>query len=136
MPLLLLGFFLLTSFWLFWALAWMVVWAVAFLFWPLALLVGGGLLWRARARWQRSIDVRAHELNGGRPAAPNRKGAFANGAFEDYRAETLRRLDEESGKFREFLERLRKSRDRREFEAYMSARRGRPAITQGDAAAS
>jgi Protein of unknown function (DUF2852) len=132
MPLVFFGFFLLAAFWLFWALAWMVVWAAAFLFWPLALLLGGGLLWRAHVRrWRRSIDARTEDAS---PAAPSRKGVFANAAFEEYRQETLRRLDEESGKFREFLERLRKSHDRKEFEAYMAARRDRPAITQVDPA--
>ena len=43
------------------------------------------------------------------------------------------RLDEEHGKFREFLQRLRRSRDKQEFDAFMAGRRGRPAITQGDA---
>jgi hypothetical protein len=131
MPLVFLGFFLLTVFWLVWALAWMVVWAAALLFWPLALLLGGGLIWRARARWQRAIDARYGSV---RPAATAGSGAFANSAFEEYRAETLRRLDEECGKFREFLERLRRSHDRKEFEAYMAARRDRRVITQADPA--
>ncbi len=57
-----------------------------------------------------------------------------NGAFEAYREETMRRLDEESAKFREFLQRLRRSRDKQEFDAFIDGRRGRPAITQGDTA--
>jgi tRNA A-37 threonylcarbamoyl transferase component Bud32 len=50
----------------------------------------------------------------------------------------MNRIDEEQEKFREFLQRLRRSRDRQEFDQYMAARRsGRPApaIIDGDARA-
>jgi ABC-type multidrug transport system fused ATPase/permease subunit len=126
MPLLFLGFFLLTLIWLVWAIAWVVVWAVVLLAWPVAFLIGGVLLWRGlMRRSQRSVGARAQ------PAGGN--GAVHNSAFEDYRRETIARLDEERAKFREFLQRLRRSRDKQEFEAFMAGRRGRPAITQGDA---
>ena len=47
-----------------------------------------------------------------------------NSAFDDYRAETLRRLEEEQKEFQEYLERLRRARDKSEFDAFM-AERGR-----------
>lgn len=53
-----------------------------------------------------------------------------NTAFDEYRAETLRRLEEEHKEFLEYLERLRKARDKAEFDAFMAARRQPPA-TQG-----
>ena len=49
-----------------------------------------------------------------------------NHAFDEYRAETLRRLEEEQREFREFLERLRFARDRAEFDQFMAERRNRP----------
>jgi ABC-type multidrug transport system fused ATPase/permease subunit len=126
MPLLFLGFFFMMLVWLFWAVAWVVVWAVVMLAWPLAFLLAGVMLWRGlMRRSQHSVGPRAQ------PAGRN--GAFRNSAFEDYRRETMMRLDEEHGKFREFLQRLRRSRDKQEFDAFMAGRRGRPAITQGDA---
>jgi hypothetical protein len=51
-----------------------------------------------------------------------------NTAFDDYRRETLSRLDEESAKFREFLQRLRRSRDKQEFDRFMAERRPRPSL--------
>ena len=49
-----------------------------------------------------------------------------NRAFDDYRAETLKRLEEEQREFKEFLERLRFAKDRAEFDQFMAERRNRP----------
>jgi hypothetical protein len=45
-----------------------------------------------------------------------------NAAFDEYREETLRRLEEEAGEFQTFLERLRKARDKAEFDQFMAER--------------
>ena len=50
-----------------------------------------------------------------------------NRAFDDYRAETLKRLEDEQREFKEFLERLRFAKDRAEFDQFMDSRRQRPA---------
>ena len=49
-----------------------------------------------------------------------------NRAFDDYRMETLRRLEEEQKEFREFLDRLRHAKDKEEFDAFMAQHRPRP----------
>ena len=49
-----------------------------------------------------------------------------NRAFDDYRTETLRRLEDEQREFKEFLERLRFAKDRAEFDQFMADRRNRP----------
>jgi hypothetical protein len=49
-----------------------------------------------------------------------------NRAFDEYRAETLRRLEEEQQEFAAFLERLRFAKDKAEFDQFMNERR-RPA---------
>jgi hypothetical protein len=49
-----------------------------------------------------------------------------NRAFDDYRSETLKRLEEEQREFKEFLARLRFAKDRAEFDQFMAERRGRP----------
>lgn len=64
--------------------------------------------WKHRHRW-------------GRPASSG------NVAFDEYREETLRRLDEEQREFRDFLDKLRAAKDRAEFDQFMSDRRNRPA---------
>ena len=50
-----------------------------------------------------------------------------NHAFDEYRTETLRRLEEEQREFREFLDRLRFAKDKTEFDQFMAERRNRPA---------
>jgi hypothetical protein len=52
-----------------------------------------------------------------------RARSSGNAAFDDYRAETLRRLEEEQQEFAAYLERLRRARDKAEFDAFMADRR-------------
>jgi hypothetical protein len=54
-----------------------------------------------------------------------------NRAFDEYRAETLRLLEEEQRDFHDFLDRLRHAKDKTEFdqfmaERFMAERRNRP----------
>jgi hypothetical protein len=61
-------------------------------------------------------------------AAGSRAGSpptHGNAAFEQYRVETLRRLEQEQRDFRDFLARLRIAKDRAEFEQFMAERRSR-----------
>jgi hypothetical protein len=53
-----------------------------------------------------------------------------NRAFDEYRAETLRRLEDEQKEFGAFLERLRFAKDKAEFDEFMSERRQRPTPPQ------
>lgn len=45
-----------------------------------------------------------------------------NHAFDEYRSETLRRLEDEQRDFMAFLERLRQAKDKAEFDQFMSDR--------------
>lgn len=57
-----------------------------------------------------------------------------NRAFDEYRAETIRRLEDEAGQFRDFLDRLRHAKDKAEFDQFMADRRDRQVPEQnGDA---
>jgi uncharacterized protein DUF2852 len=49
-----------------------------------------------------------------------------NAAFDEYRAETLRRLEAEQREFADFLAHLRDAKDKAEFDAFMAERRARP----------
>ena len=49
-----------------------------------------------------------------------------NQAFDEYRAETLRRLEEEYHAFQGFLGQLRMAKDRAEFDQFMAERDARP----------
>ncbi len=57
-------------------------------------------------------------------------GGTGNAAFEEYRRNELKRLDEERRKldeearaFRDFVEELKRAKDREEFDAFMAKRR-------------
>jgi hypothetical protein len=69
---------------------------------------------RMRGRMER------HGFGFGPPSSGNR-------AFDEYRAETLRRLEEEQTEFRDFLDRLRHAKDKEEFDQFMAQQRPRPA---------
>jgi hypothetical protein len=49
-----------------------------------------------------------------------------NHAFDEYRTETLRRLEDEQKEFAAFLERLRFAKDKAEFDQFMTQRRQPP----------
>ena len=124
--------------------AWIVLMILSFVFWwPLGLAILAFLIWSGRmgcgmhgggsrfesklASMQDKMD-RLRARMEGRPGdwwwgAPRSSG---NRAFDDYKEETLRRLEEEQREFREFLDRLRFSKDRAEFDQFMSERRNRP----------
>ena len=58
----------------------------------------------------------------GRSSQPPTSG---NQAFDDYRAETLRRLEEDQRSFQDFLRRLRSAKDKAEFDQFMTERQDR-----------
>ena len=61
-------------------------------------------------------------------AVPDRAiwpGSTPNSAFQEYAAETLRRLEQDQGEFQEFLDRLRKAKDQAEFDKIMTERRAK-----------
>ena len=62
---------------------------------------------------------------GGGGSRSNYREATGNRAFDEYRAETLRRLEEEQREFMEFLDRLRHAKDKAEFDEFMAERRRR-----------
>ena len=73
---------------------------------------------RKRERWERRMQHwTGHRGHGLRPSG--------NYAFDEYREEALRRLEEEATEFRAFLERLRAAKDRAEFDEFMRDRRNR-----------
>lgn len=95
---------------------------------------GGHDRWQHKMeRLQRKMDwVRAKmsgNPEGGNPWGGNpwrHAPSSGNRAFDEYRADTLRRLEEEQREFREFLDRLRFAKDKTEFDQFMTERRNRP----------
>lgn len=109
-------------------------------FWPLG-LIALFLKWKNGEMWKGSAS-------GGTPWAGFKVPDFAgwksqassygfagsgNAAFDDYKRDQLRRLDEERRRleeeqkaFRDFVERLRRAKDQEEFDRFMAERRASP----------
>ena len=115
--------------------AWIGLTVLSFLvWWPLGLVVLGYLVGSGRMacwthggtrRWQRRMErMQAGGWRGGWYAASS-----GNHAFDEYRTETLRRLEEEQREFKDFLDRLRHAKDKAEFDQFMTERRNRQAPT-------
>ena len=76
--------------------------------------------------WQSKAERRA-ERDARRWARHMSRHSSGNRAFDEYREETLRRLEEEQSEFRDFLERLRMAKDKAEFDEFLAERRRRAA---------
>ena len=85
--------------------------------------------WKPRQdRWERKIARMQEKMEHVRGRMERFRGrgdwfgpsSSGNRAFDDYRAETLKRLEDEQREFKEFLERLRFAKDRSEFDQFMA----------------
>ena len=72
--------------------------------------------------WGRGGPGRWYKYGNGR----GKTASSGNHAFDEYREETLRRLEDEQKEFFEFLERLRQAKDKAEFDQFMAERGNRP----------
>jgi hypothetical protein len=109
--------------------AWIALTILGFMVWwpvglaTLAFIIGSGRMsWKAGSvGWWHGV---ADQM---RPAGtwwhPSRSSG--NRAFDEYREETLRRLEEEQREFQDFLVRLRMAKDKAEFDQFMAERRSR-----------
>ena len=126
--------------------AWIALTVLGFMaWWPIGLAIlaftigsgrmgcgyhGGHDRWRHKMeRMQSKMDWMRSKMTGGNPGGSpwNSAPTSGNRAFDDYRTETLRRLEDEQREFKDFLERLRFAKDKTEFDAFMNERRSRPA---------
>jgi len=126
--------------------AWIALIVLGFMaWWPLGLVVlaftigsgrmGCGYHGGHYGHWQNKMERMQRKMDWMRSrmgAGPWSYGASSgNRAFDDYRADTLRRLEEEQREFREFLDRLRFAKDKTEFDQFMAERRNRPVAESG-----
>jgi hypothetical protein len=116
--------------------AWIAAMFLGFvIWWPVGLATLAFLIWSGRMgcghhyghwenrmeRMQRKMDWMRSKMGGPSWGPPS-----GNRAFDEYRTETLRRLEEEQKEFREFLDRLRFAKDKTEFDQFMAERRNKP----------
>lgn len=131
--------------------AWLAVMIVGFvLFWPVGLAILAYLIWSGRMscgwhggrfggrsdwnnRFKGDFDLARSRVEDEFKAFTT-KYSSGNKAFDEYRAETLKRLEEEEREFRAFLDKLRQAKDKSEFEQFMSERKNRPDTPPADEA--
>ena len=136
--------------------AWIALMILGFIMWwplglvTLAFILGSGRMttgcwnyshdgdrWdRHMSRWhtkmermQEKMDRLRNRMERGQNRAAGWWGeprSSGNRAFDEYRSETLRRLEDEQREFKEFLQRLRFAKDRAEFDQFMAERRNGP----------
>ncbi len=117
-------------------------------FWPVGLVILSYMIWSGRmrcntwayaygdeprARWERKIDRVQAKMDRMRSFFGDRESRSAeraphfsptgNRAFDDYREDTLNKLEQEADEFRSFLDRLRHAKDKAEFDLFMAERR-------------
>ncbi len=97
--------------------AWIAAMVIAFIvFWPIGLALLAYMIW-GKGMFGKSCA--------GRGRNSMQMGGFrssGNMAFDAYKAETLKRLEDEQEAFSSFLDRLREAKDKTEFDAFMQER--------------
>ena len=116
--------------------AWIIAMILGFIFvWPVGLALLAYMIWSKRM-FNRSCANNSdrsgpwarhgHHFGHGNPFRSS-----GNTAFDAYKAETIRRLQEEQDAFEAFLQRLRDAKDKSEFDNFMEDR-SRANASSGD----
>ena len=131
-----------------WHPGWIALTVLGFIFWwpiGLALLfytIGSRKMgcWTHSDRFENKMQKMQYKME--RMKNRMERGGFSgfgfgppssgNRAFDEYRSETLRRLEEEQQEFKDFLGRLRHAKDKEEFDAFMNQHRNRPPTPPSD----
>jgi hypothetical protein len=84
-------------------------------FWPIGLALLAYMIWSKRmfkSTCNGATRIRGRHMS----------NSSGNAAFDAYKSETLRRLEEEQDNFEAFLKRLRDAKDKAEFDQFMNDR--------------
>ena len=108
--------------------AWIALMVLGFVFfWPVGLALLFYMIWSKRMF--NSSCSRRSSWKGHRMSMSQSTG---NSAFDAYKADTLRRLEEEQSNFEAFLERLREAKDKAEFDQFIDERSRKAASGETD----
>ena len=113
--------------------AWIAAMVLGLVFaWPVGLALVAYIT--ITNRWSRTMFsgkscMSRREANWGAGRAYRSSG---NSAFDSYKADTLRRLEDEQEAFEAFLQRLREAKDKSEFDSFMEDRAKGTAVASED----
>jgi hypothetical protein len=104
--------------------AWLGLAILGFLvWWPLGFAIFAYLIW-SRNMWCCGFNFGSSQERRDWVARPSddasRSPTSGNRTFDEYQAETLRRLEEDQRDFQNFLARLRMAKDKAEFDQFMA----------------
>jgi hypothetical protein len=117
---------------------WIALMILGFVFWwPIGLAILAYIIWGRKMyrhgygcgdRWSNKMERMQNKMEKLRSRMEGRYAGPSSGnrAFDEYRTETLKRLEEEQNEFKGFLDRLRHAKDKAEFDQFMNERRSRP----------
>ena len=101
-------------------LAWIAALVISFAtVWPIGLAILAYMIWSKRMFGSRTARQMC-------PPTMTLSRSSGNTAFDAYRQETLRRLQDEQASFEQFLGRLRQAKDKAEFDQFMDDRARAP----------
>lgn len=101
--------------------AWIAAMVLGFIFvWPVGLALLAYMIWSKRMFSGNCSQKRQISRMKRRSSGAYRSSG--NMAFDAYKTETLHRLEEEQQNFESFLQRLRESKDKSEFDDFMDER--------------
>ena len=104
--------------------AWIIAMVLGFIFfWPIGLALLAYMIWSKRMFGNCSAKRHNRSMGGFKSSG--------NMAFDAYKAETLRRLEDEQQSFQDFLKRLREAKDKSEFDQFMDDRARKARDTSG-----
>jgi Protein of unknown function (DUF2852) len=104
--------------------AWIIAMVLGFIvFWPVGLALLAYMIW-GKKMFNHSCSKRRDDMRSWGRGRDYRMtfGSSGNTAFDSYKADTLRRLEEEQTAFESFLQRLRDAKDKSEFDSFMEDR--------------
>ncbi|MDG1737703.1 MAG: DUF2852 domain-containing protein [Paracoccaceae bacterium] len=100
--------------------AWIAAAVLGFIFfWPVGLALMIYMIW-SKEMFSKNCTKRSHKMH-------STFRSSGNTAFDAYKSDTLRRLQDEQDNFENFLERLRAAKDKNEFDQFMDERAKAPA---------
>ncbi len=98
--------------------AWIAAMVLGFIFfWPVGLALLAYMIWSKRMFSGKCASKRRNHS-----VTRSKFRSSGNMAFDSYKEETLRRLEEEQDSFESFMQRLREAKDKAEFDQFMDER--------------